>query len=317
MDNMENKNPFDQKPKRKLSDYILDDLDEKNADYKTEKKFLNDLPFNTEDNEEIDTRDIKICTDPAGAFFMKPEGETASGLMDDGNISSKISGANDVTSRFSDVDNLTGIANTLPKEQIEVLSLAEDELAKENLSNHNSSNEDRKVKPSKTTSNKHVIALVALGALFMMWYTTFAQPLAFNVKQKQIGHSNDGIWDIRFTDMYQKRKIGDAREISSPSYMATKASFHVSLANPGDEITYNLTIKNSGTLNAKVAGIHIMPENKADDAILYYVNDISVGDFLDAGQSTNMTVIAKFNENATVNSKQVKNVSVIINYIQR
>ena len=148
-----------------------------------------------------------------------------------------------------------------------------------------------------------------------MWYTTFAQPLAYNAKQMKL-QSNNGSWDIRFTDMYQKRKIGEAKEISNPSYSSTKASFYISLSNPGDEITYNLTIKNAGTLNAKVLSIYIMPENRDDDPILYYVSGIAVGDELNAGESTNMTVTAKYNEN--INSSNIlNNVSVIVNYVQK
>lgn len=286
MDNKKRKNPFDQKPKD-LSDYILDDPE-------IEEEVVEDISFNTKDNEEISTEDIKICTDRDGASSMK----------------------SDVDSDISDVYNLsTGINNTLPKEEIEVLSLSEDKISKSNLSNVNIPNDDRRVKNSKSSANKLVIILVALGALLTMWYTTFAQPLAYNAKQMKL-QSNNGSWDIRFTDMYQKRKIGEAKEISNPSYSSTKASFYISLSNPGDEITYNLTIKNAGTLNAKVLSIYIMPENRDDDPILYYVSGIAVGDELNAGESTNMTVTAKYNEN--INSSNIlKNVSVIVNYVQK
>ena len=321
------KNPFDQKPNRNLSDYILDDLE-------TEEEVLEDLPFNTEDNEVISTEDIRICTDPAGAFFMKPEGKgtipgsdnMSSGIyggggmpsgrsgMGNSNLSSKISGTGDFSSRVSDIEGV-GALNTLPKENVEILTLTDEKVEGKNPDKPGPFTDNKRVKTSKTTTNKYVILLVTLGALLMMWYTTFAQPLAFN--GTQMGQSGNGSWDIRFTDMYQQRKIGGAKELSTPSYSATKASFYISLTNPGDEITYNLTIKNAGTLNAKVSSINIMPENRDSDAILYYVTNISVGDWLDAGQSTTMTVTAKFNDNAVTVSRQVKNVSVIINYVQR
>ena len=61
----------------------------------------------------------------------------------------------------------------------------------------------------------------------------------------------------------------------------------------------------------------MIPENKEDDIIFYYVNGIEVGDTLDAGQTTNMTVTAKFNENVSSIPNVVKTVAVIINYVQR
>ena len=372
MDSSSEKFPFNQRPNKKLSDYIIEDEESEGI--------ISDLPFNTEDDQEISTKDIRICTDPASPFFMEPEGDginlsdgfgsdvnnsmldgrssngfnsNVNGSMLDGRSSngfnsnmngsmldgrssngfnSNMNGSmldgrssndfnsniNDASSKIPNVGDLPiGFRNILPKEEIEVLSLSDDKIGSENLKNHVISDDDRRVKPSKETTNKAVIALVTIGALLMMWYTFFAQPTAANSKQLQLKQNDSGSWDIRFTDMYQQRKIGTASEISAPSYSSTKASFHVSLSKPGDEITYNLTIKNNGSLNAKVSSIYVMPENNDGDSILYFVDGINVGDFLDAGKSTNMAVTAKFNSNGSPVSGVVKSVSVIINYVQR
>lgn len=399
MDYNKDENPFDQEPKSNISNYILDDTydeevindlpfntkdndviskedikictDSTGALYSEldncQSDLLDDMPFNTIDGQEIDRKDVAICDDLAGIFFMKPDGDEVfsrgnipSGINDlndarskigNGDVlsrsrnisgtSSRFSRINDGASKISDISNLSGVGSrashsvtdfshkvgnpsdipfgvrsTLPKEEVEILSLF-DEQDKEKLKKRDFSDSDRHVKNSKNTNNKYVILLVSLGALLMMWYTTFAQPLGFNNAQKQVSESPYVSWDIKFTDMYQKRKVGSAKEISSPSYSSTKANFHVSLSNPGDEITYNLTIKNAGTLNAKISSIYVLPENSPEDAILYHVDGIKVGDYLDAGQSTNMTVTAKFNENSTVGNKNIKSVSVIINYVQR
>ena len=338
MDSSSEKFPFNQMPNKNLSDYIIEDEESEGI--------ISDLPFNTEDDQEISTKDIRICTDPASPFFMEPEGDginlsdgfgsdvnnsmfdgrssngfnsNVNGSMLDGRSSNGFnSNINDASSKIPNVGDLPiGFRNILPKEEIEVLSLSDDKIGSDNLKNHVISDDDRRVKPSKETTNKAVIALVTIGALLMMWYTFFAQPTASNSKQLQLKQNDSGSWDIRFTDMYQQRKIGTASEISAPSYSSTKASFHVSLSKPGDEITYNLTIKNNGSLNAKVSSIYVMPENNDGDSILYFVDGINVGDFLDAGKSTNMAVTAKFNSNGSPVSGVVKSVSVIINYVQR
>ena len=164
---------------------------------------------------------------------------------------------------------------------------------------------------SKQSTNKIVIALVAVAAFLIMWYATFAQPLAFNVRQ-----ADDGAWNIGFTDMQVDDIIGGAKELSKPSFTSTKANFYISLSGPGDKIVYDLTIKNSGTLNAKVDSIYIVPENKPDDNIIYSVGGINLGDELDAGESVHMTVTAMYNRSVNNNESVRKDMSVIINYKQ-
>ena len=117
--------------------------------------------------------------------------------------------------------------------------------------------------------------------------------------------------------MYEKSKIGSAREITPPTYTSTKATFHVTLTEPGDQITYDLTIKNCGTLNAKISSIYVLPENNDDDVILFYISGVEEGDALDAGKSVNLSVTAKYNEHIASLPNIVKNVSVIVNYVQR
>ena len=169
---------------------------------------------------------------------------------------------------------------------------------------------DRHIKMSKQSTNKIVIVLVALGAFLVMWYATFAQPLAFNVRQAE----QDGDWNIGFTDMKVVDIVGQAKEVSKHDFTSTKAVFSVSLVAAGDKIVYDLTIKNSGIINAVVDSIYIVPENDPNDTIIYSVDGINVGDKLKAGESTNMKVSILYNSNATVNKTLSKTVSVIINY---
>ncbi len=169
---------------------------------------------------------------------------------------------------------------------------------------------DRHIKMSKQSTNRIVITLVALAAFLIMWYSTFAQPLAFNARTAETGS-----WDIRFTDMYVDKVVGFAKELTKPSYTAQTATFSVSLTAPGDSITYDLTITNNGNLDVKVESIYIIPEDKNDDTILYSVDKIHVGDELDAGESTHMTVSATYNK-TTAQEKVSSSVTVLINYEQ-
>lgn len=172
---------------------------------------------------------------------------------------------------------------------------------------------DRHIKMSKQSTNKIVIALVTLGALLIMWYSTFAQPLAFNARQQT---TDDGSWNIGFTNMEISDIVGGAKELGKPSFTNNKANFYISLSGPGDKIVYDLTIKNNGTMDAKIESIYIIPENKPDDQIIYSVGGINLGDELKAGDSVQATVTAMYNRSSASSDVARKDMSVIINYSQ-
>ena len=194
------------------------------------------------------------------------------------------------------------------EEEIEVLELWEphaDEITDA---------KDRHIKMSKKSTNKIVIALVLVGALLTMWYAVFAQPLAFNVRQET---RNIQDWNIGFVDMQLSDAVGGAKELGKPSFTSTKANFYVSLTGPGDKIVYDLTIKNSGKINAKVESIYVTPNNKPGDQIIYSVGGINLGDELKVGESTHMTVTAMYNRNATTSLDSIrKDMWVVINYVE-
>lgn len=169
---------------------------------------------------------------------------------------------------------------------------------------------DRNIKMSQRSINRIVILMVSLGAFLVIWYSAFAQPLASN--SNQVTDS----WNISFNDMKLQSQVSGAKEVNSPSFTSNKANFYISLAEKGDKIVYELTIKNSGTLNAKVDSIYIIPENKPSDQIIYSVGGINLGDELKAGESTKMTVTAMYNNSATVTGSVKKDMSVIVNYKQ-
>lgn len=198
-------------------------------------------------------------------------------------------------------------------EDIEILTLEEDKEAQEKLTGILTS-EERKIKEKNGFDRKTVLIIVLIAAILGIGYATFAQALAYDGVTSST--SKDGVWDIGFINMNQKEKKGKASEIAPPSFSKHEATFHVSLIEPNDAITYELTIKNSGNLNAEVSSINLVPENTSEDVILYYVSGLSVGDRLDAGKTTNVTVTAKYS--STHGSKlATKTMQVVINYKQR
>lgn len=196
-------------------------------------------------------------------------------------------------------------------EEIEYLTMEEDKEAKDKLMGI-LSDKEKKIK-KEGVSKKVVILIVLIGFLLSLCYTAFALGLSFDGKTSS---SVDGIWDIGFTDMYQKSKSGKAFETTKPSFTHHEATFNVALTEPGDEITYDLTITNKGNLDAKLVKILVLPENTSDDVILYFVSGIKEGDVVEAGKSTNMTVTAKY---SMTHSSQFskKAVQIVLNYVQK
>ena len=230
----------------------------------------------------------------------------------------------------------------------EILDLNETVVSKESMFHHKLRKRDKKIKNSETYNNNAIIYAVSMVALFVIWFTAFAQPLAYNNrillfnsdKNKNVpsnnnnkntpsnaNNSNQSVnvrpsdnqrWNVGFISNVLAERIGSAYEVSGPSYTKTRASFHVGLIEQGDEITYNMVIKNSGTIDAKVSEIVINPISDDDDPILYNVSNINVGDELNAGEVTTMSVKVRYNPNYSgPKDKFTQDLAVFINYVQK
>ena len=104
-----------------------------------------------------------------------------------------------------------------------------------------------------------IIPLMAVG------YAALQQKLVIS------GTSHvDSNWQIEIISVTESDIVGDAKDKVAPSYTGTTAKFKVSLINPTDSITYNVKIKNLGTLDARIKKLNI--DIGESDAIIYDVN---------------------------------------------
>lgn len=233
----------------------------------------------------------------------------------------------------------------------EILDIDETEVSEESMFSHKLRNKDKKIKNSDTYNNSTIIYVISMVALFVIWFTAFAQPLAYNNRlllfsnknKKDASNnnnnknttpndnnnnnssqsrgsrpSNNQRWNVGFINNVLVEKVGEAYEVSAPTYTSTRATFHVGFIEQGDEITYNIDIKNSGTIDAKVSEIIVNPISEDDDPILYSISNINVGDELDAGKVTTMSVRIQYNPNYTgPKNKLTQDLVVLINYVQK
>lgn len=241
------------------------------------------------------------------------------------------------------------------KDDEEVLDINETVDSKDLMFYHKLRKRDKKIKNSESYNNYTILYVVSMVALFVIWFTAFAQPLAYNNRlllfnnkgdngkynpsnneKSNNGQSNNNQnnnrnrntynvpqsdsqrWNVGFVNMALSEKIGSAGEASKPSYTRTRASFHVLLVEPGDEISYDIDIKNSGTIDAKVSDITINPITEISDPISFVFSGLEVGDELDAGETTKVSVNIKYNPNYNGTKEKVnQDFVVLINYVQK
>ena len=162
-------------------------------------------------------------------------------------------------------------------------------------------------------NNKKIIITVlsVLVVAMAAGYAILAQELTINGRT-----SIDSTWKVEITNIQSKDVVGDAVNKTDPSYTATTANFSVGLTQPGDSITYDITVTNKGTLDAVVESITV---NKGDNpAIVYTTSGLKRGDKILKNNGTNtLTVKVEYDSSVTNQpASTTNNITVTINYQQ-
>ena len=162
-------------------------------------------------------------------------------------------------------------------------------------------------------NNKKIIITVlsVLVVAMAVGYALLAQELTINGRA-----SIDSTWKVEITNIQSKDVVGDAVNKTDPSYTATTANFSVGFTQPGDSITYDITVTNKGTLDAVVESITV---NKGDNpAITYTTSGLKRGDKIAKNNGTNtLTVKVDYDSNVTSQPISTTNdITVTINYQQ-
>ena len=138
------------------------------------------------------------------------------------------------------------------------------------------------------------LIIVLCGILFFMavGYAAFAANL--NIK----GTTNISTsWDVRITNITSKNIVGTASNLEEPSYTNLTAEFYTGLVSPGDSIEYDITVTNSGNIDAKLDKITITDSN--NPAIIFTTSGLIEGDGLAVGESKVLTVKVEYSNSVT------------------
>ena len=136
-------------------------------------------------------------------------------------------------------------------------------------------------------------ALCSLIVFMGIGYAVLSQTLNIN------GTANmRGEWDIKITDISEASRTGKA-DPGTPtiSSSGTSASFEANLWMPGDSITYNITVKNNGNIDAALKELVPSVENGVQQ--VKFSNNAVQGKVLRQKESYSFQVSVVFDEDAT------------------
>ena len=161
--------------------------------------------------------------------------------------------------------------------------------------------------------HKSSLIMILLAVVFVMaiGYAAFSTTLNIN-GTAQITSS----WDVHIEDIAVNNEILDGKNISaSVGQNNLSATFQAELVSPGSGATYDVTIKNGGTLDAKLESITFVDSD--NEAIVASYSGISQNDVIEAGRTQTFTITVKFNESYTY-TPEVTTGSVTMNltYVQ-
>lgn len=156
-----------------------------------------------------------------------------------------------------------------------------------------------------------IMVLLAVVLIMAIGYAAFAQQLTINGSAEI-----NSTWDVHIEDIAVNNTTLGAENVStSVGDNHLSATFNANLTTPGSSVTYDVTVKNGGTLNAKLDSIVFTDSN--NDAILYSYSDISKGDVINAGATQTFTITVEFNNSYTTMPESTNSsVTMNLTYVQ-
>lgn len=161
-----------------------------------------------------------------------------------------------------------------------------------------------------------LIAIIFLFCFITTGYFYVMYKSVINANIKFVGRSDT--WDVKFTskntNITTKKQVGKARNYRDPIFSNYEVTFFTEFEDAGDSITYDVDIKNGGSLNAKVSDI-IFYSDILDQVDCEYEN-ISVGDELKPMETTFVRIKLTYNPKEDAELVEYGKVSIKINWVQ-
>ena len=173
---------------------------------------------------------------------------------------------------------------------------------------------------SKRNKKKIVIGILCCMLVFMgIGYAALSQVLNIGTTAKVTGS-----WKIYISSATVKEKSdADMNGTEIGDNKTTDISLNVSFKKPSDYITYDITVENAGTIDAKLDEITMTPPSNVIDGteekmFLMETKNLTKGSVLKAGETTTFQMTLRFNEKATAlpSANEEFTFGLKLNYVQ-
>ena len=161
-------------------------------------------------------------------------------------------------------------------------------------------------------NNKMIIIIAFLATIFLMaiGYSTFATDFIINGTTEITGN-----WDVRITNI-KATQVPEGCDAGSPTFTKDSANFSAKLNKPGDEIIYEVTIENLGTIDAELQTIIFTEEIDGIEEINYTTSELKKD--LNAGDKTTFNIMVTYvKETESIPEVKTKTLTGIIQYVQK
>ena len=122
-------------------------------------------------------------------------------------------------------------------------------------------------------------------------------------------------WRIEITNVQTKKTVGNAKNVTDPSFDKLTANMSASFEKPGDSISYDITVSNLGNIDAVLDSIKMNMEEQ--EYIDFKIEGITAREELIVDQDITFQLIMKLSENIPdIPSNQSFDFSMNLNYLQ-
>ena len=160
--------------------------------------------------------------------------------------------------------------------------------------------------------NKIIILIVFLICIIFMaiGYSSFATDITINGTTEITGK-----WDVRITNI-NAVQVPSGCDAGKPIFTKDSINFSAKLNKPGDEIIYEVTIENLGTIDAELQTIIFTEEIDGIEEINYTTSELKKD--LNVGDSTTFNIMVTYVKSAeSIPDVKTKTLTGIIQYVQK
>ena len=165
---------------------------------------------------------------------------------------------------------------------------------------------------TKRKKNNIIIgSLLAVVLLMAVGYAAFSSVL--NISGTG---SITSSWNIKITNVEVSNIVGDASDGEGTTFENLTATINSNLVSPGDSITYDVTVRNDGSLDAILTDINLT--ESTNPAISFSTSNLEEGTALGSGEEAILKVTVTYNNSVTSQPDDTSaDLSVTLTYEQK